>query len=126
MSDWPAAADLSGQLLPAGDDALLFIEDFTFLRSGMILINVTVGDENDNAPSFQQPLYSVRVPESAAAGIMLTRVKAIDRDSGNNGLVKYSISPESSVIIRSTFTLNELSGLSVRPARILAPTAASH
>lgn len=77
----------------------------------MMLINVTVGDENDNEPLFQQPLYSVRVPESAATGIMLTRVKAIDRDSGENGLVKYAISPDSSQKIKTTFSLRETTGI---------------
>lgn len=83
-------------------------------RSGMMLLNITIGDDNDNAPSFQQSLYSVRVPESASSGIMLMRVKATDRDSGNNGRVKYAISPRSSRRIKAIFRMEELTGKTVR------------
>lgn len=82
-------------------------------RSGMMLLNITIGDENDNVPSFQQSLYSVRVPESASPGIMLMRVKATDRDSGNNGHVKYAISQRTTTRIRSIFQMDELTGESV-------------
>lgn len=76
----------------------------------MMLLNITVGDENDNIPLFQQSLYSIRVPESADAGIMLMKVKATDRDSGNNGHVKYAISARSSARIRRIFEMDEISG----------------
>jgi hypothetical protein len=76
----------------------------------MMLLNITVGDDNDNPPLFQQSLYSVRVPESANAGIMLMRVKATDRDSGNNGHVKYAISPRTANRIKTLFSIDELTG----------------
>jgi len=82
----------------------------SFCRSGMMLLNITVGDENDNSPVFQQPLYTVRVPESAEPGIMLTRVRAMDRDSGGNGLIKYMISPRTSRRIQNSFEMNAETG----------------
>ena len=75
-----------------------------------MLINISVGDENDNTPYFQQPIYHVRVPESAKPGIMLTRVLATDRDSGRNGQIKYTISSRTSSKIRRIFRLNEHTG----------------
>ena len=76
----------------------------------MILLNVTVGDDNDNYPTFQQPLYSVRVPESAQPGIMLTRVVATDRDSGDNAKLQYSIKQSSSSKIKRIFRLDGATG----------------
>ncbi|XP_067948200.1 protocadherin beta-10-like isoform X2 [Watersipora subatra] len=79
-------------------------------RSGSIILNVTVGDENDNKPHFSQPIYSVRVPESAKPGIMLTRVIATDQDSGLNGQLKYSIRDSTSSKIKRIFRMNEETG----------------
>ncbi|XP_017905725.1 PREDICTED: protocadherin gamma-A10 isoform X12 [Capra hircus] len=60
------------------------------LRSGTVLISVTVFDTNDNAPVFSLPEYRVSVPENLPVGSRLLTVTATDRDEGANGEVTYS------------------------------------
>ncbi|KAM5301567.1 protocadherin gamma-A10 isoform 9-T9 [Glossophaga mutica] len=60
------------------------------LRSGTVLISVTVFDANDNAPVFTLPEYQVTVPENLPVGTQLLTVTATDRDEGANGEVTYS------------------------------------
>ncbi|KAM7140559.1 protocadherin gamma-A10 isoform 7-T7 [Molossus nigricans] len=60
------------------------------LRSGTVLISVTVFDTNDNAPVFTLPEYRVNVPENLPVGTQLLTVTATDRDEGTNGEVTYS------------------------------------
>lgn len=55
-------------------------------------VYVTVLDENDNAPTFQQQLYEVTLDEGPATlNATLVTVQALDRDEGPNGTVAYSI-----------------------------------
>ncbi|XP_013367619.1 PREDICTED: protocadherin gamma-A10, partial [Chinchilla lanigera] len=60
------------------------------LRSGTVLITVTVFDTNDNAPVFTSPEYRVNVPENLPVGTQLLTVTATDKDEGANGEVTYS------------------------------------
>ncbi|XP_055980540.1 protocadherin gamma-A10 isoform X23 [Sorex fumeus] len=60
------------------------------LRSGTVLISVTVFDTNDNAPVFSLPEYRVSVPENLPVGSQLLTVTASDKDEGPNGEVTYS------------------------------------
>uniref|UniRef100_A0A2C9M9H4 Uncharacterized protein n=1 Tax=Biomphalaria glabrata TaxID=6526 RepID=A0A2C9M9H4_BIOGL len=54
-------------------------------------LRVIVKDENDNAPSFEKPLYSKTIFENAPVNTSVIKVKAIDLDSGVNAEVRYSI-----------------------------------
>jgi len=76
----------------------------------MMWLNITVEDVNDFTPIFGQPLYNVRVPESARPQIMLTRLQATDQDSGDNAAIKYAISRRASPKMKRLFELNELTG----------------
>ncbi|XP_058533424.1 protocadherin gamma-A10 isoform X3 [Ochotona princeps] len=60
------------------------------VRSGTVLISVTVFDTNDNAPVFTVPEYRVSVPENLPVGTQLLTVTATDKDEGANGEVTYS------------------------------------
>ena len=53
---------------------------------------ITVLDENDNSPAFEQTSYSREIPEDVATQTTVTTVHAIDRDSGANGTIVYSLS----------------------------------
>ncbi|XP_037658060.1 protocadherin gamma-A10 isoform X25 [Choloepus didactylus] len=79
------------------------------LRSGTVLISVTVFDTNDNAPVFTLPEYRVRVPENLPVGTLLLAVTATDRDEGVNGEVTYSFRklPDTQL---SKFQLNKNTG----------------
>ncbi|CAK1543768.1 unnamed protein product [Leptosia nina] len=55
------------------------------------VITVVLVDDEDNAPVFQMPLHSFAVAENLPAGIIIGSVKAIDKDSGENGRVFYHV-----------------------------------
>ncbi|XP_045147164.1 cadherin-23 isoform X1 [Echinops telfairi] len=55
-------------------------------------VYVTIVDENDNAPAFQQPHYEVLLDEGpATVGASLLTIQALDPDEGPNGTVSYAI-----------------------------------
>lgn len=61
------------------------------LRSATCRVTVTLTDENDNVPTFDESLYEARIVENAGLGSTVTVVNAEDRDSGTNGEFTYSI-----------------------------------
>nr|Q5DRC1.1 RecName: Full=Protocadherin gamma-A10; Short=PCDH-gamma-A10; Flags: Precursor [Pan troglodytes] len=79
------------------------------LRSGTVLVSVTVFDANDNAPVFTLPEYRVSVPENLPVGTQLLTVTATDRDEGANGEVTYSFRklPDTQLL---KFQLNKYTG----------------
>lgn len=54
-------------------------------------IIVNVHDHNDHYPEFTTKIIQSKVPESAAIGSKLVQVTALDRDSGKNAELRYSI-----------------------------------
>ncbi|XP_034662090.1 cadherin-86C isoform X2 [Drosophila subobscura] len=56
------------------------------------IVNVTVyiNDVNDNAPVFDQPSYTVELPENMTVGTKVVQVHATDLDSGLGGKVRYT------------------------------------
>uniref|UniRef100_A0A8D3B4U7 FAT atypical cadherin 3b n=1 Tax=Scophthalmus maximus TaxID=52904 RepID=A0A8D3B4U7_SCOMX len=61
------------------------------LRVARVTVRVQVDDVNDNAPEFVNLPYYAAVQVEAEQGSAIFRVSAIDRDSGLNGEVTYSI-----------------------------------
>ncbi|CAM9462332.1 unnamed protein product, partial [Bubo scandiacus] len=58
--------------------------------TGTMELVVSVLDANDNAPQFNQSVYKVQLPESAAEGTLVARVNATDPDEGINSEVTYT------------------------------------
>ncbi|XP_044515822.1 protocadherin Fat 4-like [Gracilinanus agilis] len=54
-------------------------------------LSVDIGDVNDNAPSFEQPVYTVFVKENNPPGSHIFTVSASDPDAQENALVSYSL-----------------------------------
>ncbi|XP_007473836.1 protocadherin alpha-9 isoform X15 [Monodelphis domestica] len=54
-------------------------------------VSVGIGDVNDNAPAFEQPVYTVFVKENNPPGCLIFTVSASDSDSQENALVSYSL-----------------------------------
>lgn len=52
---------------------------------------VTIHDHNDHHPVFTTKMLQSKIPESSAVGSKVAQLSAIDRDSGKNGEVRYSI-----------------------------------
>ncbi|KAM9311557.1 protocadherin alpha-3-like [Gastrophryne carolinensis] len=59
--------------------------------SSTLTLNIFIEDINDNAPTFF-PLFSaltIKTPKSAQPGHLITKVRAVDIDSGYNALLSY-------------------------------------
>ncbi|XP_015266078.1 PREDICTED: protocadherin beta-16-like [Gekko japonicus] len=65
--------------------------------SSQVMVRVIVMDENDNAPFILYPLQNGTspsndlVPRGAEAGYLVTKVVAVDRDSGQNSWLTYEL-----------------------------------
>lgn len=75
--------------------------------SSSATVRVSVEDENDNAPTFSQESYTVNVSEELPPGEIL-KVKAEDRDVGDNGDITYSfIGSGDTENVNDVFSLSE-------------------
>ncbi|KAL8564803.1 hypothetical protein ACOMHN_003649 [Nucella lapillus] len=79
-------------------------------RTGTLLVNVTIEDENDNEPVFTEQAYAVTVDEDVPKGFELLRVTATDRDSGLNGRVRYRLSPQQARGVLAMFAMDPATG----------------
>ncbi|XP_040418741.1 cadherin-23 isoform X5 [Cygnus olor] len=76
--------------------------------SATTTVYVTILDENDNAPTFQQQLYEVTLDEGPATlNATLVTVQALDLDEGPNGTVTYAITEGN---ILGTFHIDSTTG----------------
>ncbi|XP_015721901.1 cadherin-23 isoform X5 [Coturnix japonica] len=76
--------------------------------SATTVVFVTILDENDNAPVFQQQLYEVTLDEGPdTLNATLVTVQALDRDEGPNGTVTYAITEGN---ILGTFHIDSTTG----------------
>ena len=74
----------------------LVVEAFDFgtpERKTKVDIFINISDINDNAPSIESPMIIDPINESTSIGKIAT-IKASDKDSGNNGKLKFSIKEE--------------------------------
>jgi len=63
--------------------------DGVFSTNGTIRIDVL--DANDNAPKFLRQHYTAEIYESISPGQLVTTVRAIDSDRGNNARISYRL-----------------------------------
>lgn len=73
-------------------------------------VNITVGDVNDNAPIFLQPVYEESVPENAAFPQQLLQVEASDADLGTNAVISYSIQEAMPANSTTLFSIDQNNG----------------
>ncbi|XP_065131434.1 protocadherin alpha-8-like [Paramisgurnus dabryanus] len=83
-------------------------------RSGSIIINITVLDDNDNRPKFSQELYSVTLEENAPVGTLVIKVNATDLDEGQNGEIVYSVVKNAEKIVYEMFELDNSGEIRVK------------
>ncbi|XP_041905431.1 protocadherin-23 isoform X3 [Corvus kubaryi] len=76
-------------------------------RSATAAVRVSVRDRNDHAPRFPQGALRRQVLEGQPSGTLITTVFAKDFDSGNNGIILYSIEPEEDI---GYFQIDAVSG----------------
>lgn len=58
--------------------------------SAIVNVTVYINDVNDNTPVFDQPAYTVELPENMTVGTKVVQVHASDLDSGLGGKVRYT------------------------------------
>ncbi|TRY88066.1 hypothetical protein DNTS_000045, partial [Danionella cerebrum] len=74
-------------------------------------INIQVKDVNDNQPLFESNPYEAFVVENLQSGTSVIQVKAVDLDSGTNGLVVYNLGPnQETTDIAELFAINSETG----------------
>nr|XP_014593474.2 protocadherin-23 isoform X1 [Equus caballus] len=75
---------------------LLALDDGVPALSSSQTLTITVLDVNDETPVFKQHLYEASVKENQNPGEFVTRVEALDRDSGINSKLQFEIMPGAS------------------------------
>eukprot|EP00794_Sanderia_malayensis_P020074 gene20074-22044_t len=79
-------------------------------------VHVKITDINDNAPQFDQLNYTVFVKENLPYGTSIitysysSKVKATDKDSGDNAFISYKIKHNASVVTWQKFSINSETG----------------
>ncbi|XP_055386024.1 protein dachsous [Condylostylus longicornis] len=77
---------------------------------GHMTVNITIQDVNDNPPIFNQSRYFATIPENSTVGTSVLQVYASDADTGENGLVEYSINRRQSDKVQM-FRIDSTTGL---------------
>ena len=78
-------------------------------RSSTVNVLVTILDENDNPPMFQQAVYSFDFVETTPTNAGLDQITATDRDINLNANLRYSLYHVNSA--NNVFSIDELTGL---------------
>lgn len=82
-------------------------------RSGTMELNITITDENDNAPFFTQTKYNITVKEDITDGTGILQIIATDNDINENSWLLYRLSPHQPdfEVLKSLFYINEHTGV---------------
>lgn len=80
-------------------------------RRTSVLVIIKVLDANDNAPKFNQEIYTAVVPENVPIDFSVITVKAVDADAGKNGEVQYLILDDSEKQSINFFAVNSQTGV---------------
>ena len=77
-------------------------------RSSNATLEVTITDVNDNAPVFDQSIYTFAITENDLPAMPILTLKSFDADIGDNNLISYSI--VSIEPMGTNFSVNSSSG----------------
>ncbi|XP_054424560.1 protocadherin alpha-6-like [Pteronotus mesoamericanus] len=78
--------------------------------TGALQVLVTVLDVNDNAPSFPQSEYEVRIFENSDNGTVVIRLNASDADEGSNQEIFYSFNSLVPPVVIDQFSMDSNTG----------------
>ncbi|KAI4023084.1 protocadherin alpha 8 [Homo sapiens] len=78
--------------------------------TGTVQLLVTVLDVNDNAPTFEQSEYEVRIFENADNGTTVIKLNASDPDEGANGAISYSFNSLVETMVIDHFSIDRNTG----------------
>ena len=79
-------------------------------KTAEINVNVTILDDNDNKPIFNQAFYNVTINEDIALHTVIADVTATDIDKGVNGEIIYRLSPNNNNDTKQTYAINGTTG----------------
>ena len=79
-------------------------------RSGTVLVNITVIDDNDNKPLFSQARYDASIPENHPVGKNVLTLSAQDLDINENGEITFAFNSRVPQKIKDKFAVNKSSG----------------
>ncbi|XP_076020936.1 protocadherin gamma-A5-like [Genypterus blacodes] len=88
---------------------LIAVDGGTPQKSGTVNIDITILDNNDNAPVFSQLVYKATVMENSPIDTYVTTVNASDADHGLNSIVTYYFSDQNSGV--DIFSIDENTGV---------------
>lgn len=71
--------------------SLLLYEKFKQMRRAIVRVDISILDVNDNCPIFVNLPYYATLSVDDAKGTVITKVKAVDLDSYENGDVRYEM-----------------------------------
>ncbi|XP_026213725.1 protocadherin gamma-C5-like [Anabas testudineus] len=89
---------------------LTALDGGTPVRSGTCKIIITVLDNNDNFPVFNENVYKVSLKENSTKGTFVIKLTATDADDGPNGEVKYTFGSRTPDSVLSIFDINDATG----------------
>jgi protocadherin Fat 4 len=92
------------------------------MLTGTTQVVIHVQDENDHAPQFTDPSYSILVPENESIAAVVLRVSAEDADFGLNSAVVYRIF----TIATETVFVNETFSNDTEEIAVLSPSDHFH
>ncbi|XP_056136557.1 protocadherin alpha-C2-like isoform X3 [Lampris incognitus] len=79
-------------------------------RSGTASVVVHVLDTNDNAPTFDDASYNIKIMENSPFGSLVFQLNATDLDEGSNSEIIYAYSLYTSEKTQNAFNLNPSTG----------------
>ncbi|XP_028272003.1 protocadherin gamma-C5-like [Parambassis ranga] len=80
------------------------------VKSGTSKITVTVTDNNDNVPVFENSLYKIAINENSPNGSFVISTKATDIDEGLNAEIEYSLGVHMPPSVLSLFYIDSVTG----------------
>ncbi|XP_014782969.1 protocadherin alpha-3, partial [Octopus bimaculoides] len=79
-------------------------------KQGILNINISIIDVNDNPPEFSKPLYNVSIQSTHHKSKPIIVLSVTDADAGENGKITFHFSPKTSDLSKSYFQLNKTNG----------------
>ncbi|ESP01805.1 hypothetical protein LOTGIDRAFT_139034 [Lottia gigantea] len=78
--------------------SVLAIDEGKPAKTATATVSVRILDENDVAPEFSKNPFKVSVSEAARPGEIVSKIVAVDNESGKNGVIVYSLFEQSNEI----------------------------
>ncbi|XP_014774848.1 putative protocadherin beta-18 isoform X1 [Octopus bimaculoides] len=79
-------------------------------KEGILNVNISVSDVNDNSPVFTQNVYNVSVNNQHQIEKPVITVHAMDSDTGKNSKILYHFSSKTSDLVKNHFELDKTTG----------------